>query len=113
MSYPSTFYHENQAVRNWIKFINENKTLDNLKRSQYFMMSGIVLNDTELMIYAISQDQRVINSPVNRGILIVVDSVLSCVTGCNLSGIALDQFTPMDIVEYNNTSKKSMHISPD
>jgi len=86
MSYPSTFRHENQAVQNWIKYIHETDSLDTLKRAQYFMMSGISLNDTKLIEYSVSLDKNVVSTPVEQSILIIVDSVLSCVTGCNLSG---------------------------
>ena len=86
MSYPSTFRHENQAVQNWINFINTTDSLDTLKRAQYFMMSGISLNDTKLIEYSVSLDKNVINTPVDQGILTAVDAVLSPVTGTNLSG---------------------------
>ena len=86
MSYPSTFHHENQAVRNWIKFIITADNLDTLKRAQYFMMSGISLNDTKLIEYSVSLDKNVINTPVDKSILTEVDAVLSPVTKMNLSG---------------------------
>ena len=86
MSYPSTFRHENQAVQNWINFINTTDSLDTLKRAQYFMMSGISLNDTKLIEHSVSLDKNVISTPVDQSILTAVDAVLSCVTGTNLSG---------------------------
>ena len=86
MSYPSTFRHENQAVQNWINFINTTDSLDTLKRAQYFMMSGISLNDTKLIEYSVSLDKNVISTPVDQSILTAVDAVLSPVTGTNLSG---------------------------
>ena len=86
MSYPSTFRHENQAVQNWINFINTTDSLDTLKRAQYFMMSGISLNDTKLIEYSVSLDKNVVNTPVDQSILTAVDAVLSPVTGTNLSG---------------------------
>ena len=86
MSYPSTFRHENQAVQNWIEFLNNDKTLDTLKRAQYFMMSGISLNDTKLIEHSVSLDKNVINTPVDKSILTAVDAVLSPVTKMNLSG---------------------------
>ena len=86
MSYPSTFHHENQAVRNWIKFLITADNLDTLKRAQYFMMSGISLNDTKLIEYSVSLDKNVVNTPVDQSILTAVDAVLSPVTGTNLSG---------------------------
>ena len=85
MSYPSTFHHENQAVRNWIKFLITTDSLDTLKRAQYFMMSGISLNDTKLIEYSVSLDKNVINTPVDKSILTEVDAVLSPVTKMNLS----------------------------
>ena len=85
MSYPSTFHHENQAVRNWIKFLITADNLDTLKRAQYFMMSGISLNDTKLIEYSVSLDKNVVNTPVDQGILTAVDAVLSPVTGMKLS----------------------------
>ena len=93
MSYLSTFSHENQAVRNWINFINETKVFDTLKRAQYFMMSGISLGDTSLIEYAASLDSRAINTPVDQNILLAVDAVLSTVTGCKLSG-TVDKAAP-------------------
>ena len=86
MSYPSTFRHENQAVQNWINFINTTDSLDTLKRAQYFMMSGISLNDTKLIEYSVSLDKNVVSTPVDQSILTAVDAVLSTVTGTNLSG---------------------------
>ena len=86
MSYPSTFRHENQAVQNWIEFLNTTDSLDTLKRAQYFMMSGISLNDTKLIEHSVSLDKNVVNTPVDQGILTAVDAVLSPVTGTNLSG---------------------------
>ena len=86
MSYPSTFRHENQAVQNWINFINTTDSLDTLKRAQYFMMSGISLNDTKLIEYSVSLDKNVVSTPVDQSILTAVDAVLSPVTGTNLSG---------------------------
>ena len=85
MSYPSTFHHENQAVRNWIKFLITSESLDTLQRAQYFMMSGISLNDTKLIEYSVSLDKNVVNTPVDQGILTAVDAVLSTVTGMKLS----------------------------
>jgi len=85
MSYPSTFHHENQAIRNWIKFLITAGNLDTLKRAQYFMMSGISLNDTKLIEYSVSLDKNVINTPVDQSTLTAVDAVLSTVTGMKLS----------------------------
>ena len=105
MSYPSTFRHENQAVQNWINFINTTDSLDTLKRAQYFMMSGIALGDCNLIEYSISLEEEVVNTPVDQSILTAIDAVLSPVTGCNLSGGGLDraaQETSTDIVQQEN-----------
>ena len=105
MSYPSTFHHENQAVRNWIKFLYTTDKLDTFKRAQYFMMSGIALGDCKLIEYSVSLDKNVVNTPVDQSILTAIDAVLSPVTGCNLSGGGLDraaQETSTDIVQQEN-----------
>ena len=105
MSYPSTFHHENQAVRNWIKFLYTSDKLDTFKRAQYFMMSGIALGDCKLIEYSVSLDKNVVNTPVDQSILTAIDAVLSPVTGCNLSGGGLDraaQETSTDIVQQEN-----------
>ena len=105
MSYPSTFHHENQAVRNWIKFLYTTDKLDTFKRAQYFMMSGIALGDCNLIEYSISLEEEVVNTPVDQSILTAIDAVLSPVTGCNLSGGGLDraaQETSTDIVQQEN-----------
>ena len=97
---PFHFSHENQAVCNWIKFLNTTDKLDTVKRAQYFMMSGIALGDCKLIEYSVSLDKNVVNTPVDQGILTAIDAVLSPVTGCNLSG-AVDevaQETPVDVV---------------
>ena len=86
MSYPSTFHHENQAVRNWIKFLYTTDKLDTFKRAQYFMMSGIALGDCNLIEYYISLEEEVVTTPVDQSILTAIDAVLSPVTGMNLSG---------------------------
>ena len=85
-TYISTFTHENQAVRNWIKFINTTDKLDTVKRAQYFMMSGIALGDCKLIEYSVSLDNNIVNMPVHHSILTAIDAVLSPITGCNLSG---------------------------
>ena len=101
MSYHSTFRHENQAVQNWINFINTTDSLDTLKRAQYFMMSGISLNDTKLIEYSVSLDKNVISTPVDQSILTAVDAVLSPVTGTNLSG-TVDETTQETLVDVHD-----------
>ena len=102
MSYLSTFNHEDNVVNNWIKNIINQIGENTLIKAQYFMMSGISLNDCKLIEYAISLDKSVVDSPVSNYILTIVDSILSPVTGFKLyeNEISQDQ-------EYQNEQESA------
>ena len=90
-TYISTFTHENQAVRNWIEFINSNDKMTAFEKAQYFVMTGISMNDCKLIEYGISLDKSAVNTPVSNNVLQIIDAIMSPVTGCHLSSNKSDE----------------------
>lgn len=90
-TYISTFTHEKQAVCNWIEFINSNDKMTVFEKAQYFVMTGISMNDCKLIEYGISLDKSVINTPVSNNTLQIIDAIMSPVTGCHLSSNKCDE----------------------
>ena len=69
-----TFHHDNDAVNNFINLLLTNTTIHN--RAQLILMSGIALNDVELVKYAAEIDHTVINTPVPNSVVQQLDSIL-------------------------------------
>ena len=69
-----TFKHDDQAIHNFINMALTHE--DTPSRAQIILMSGIYLNNLDLIRYAREIDNTVINRPVSNGIIEIIESIL-------------------------------------
>ena len=69
-----TFHHDNVAVNNFINLLLTHATIPN--RAQLILMSGIALNNVELIKFASEIDDTVVNTPVLNSVVEQIDAIL-------------------------------------
>ncbi len=74
-----TFTHENAAVNNFVNLLFISDNLNN--RAQLILMSGVALNNVELIQYACQIDSTVVNTPVLNSTLNTIDAIFFPVIG--------------------------------
>lgn len=87
MSLPNipTFNHDVLAIHN---FVNEALKNENLpSRLQIILMSGILLNNLELITYVCETDKTVVNKPVSNSLMSIIESVINPTEGHSESNI--------------------------
>ncbi len=68
------FTHPQIAVQNFVDMALDTPDMKN--RSQFIMMAGILLNNTELIKYSVSVDPAVINTPIPGHVQMVVEQLI-------------------------------------
>lgn len=71
---PPEFTHENQAIHNFINLLLAD-TLNTQHRSALIIMSGIMLNNIELIKYAADIDPAVVNTPIPLAVQQVIEGI--------------------------------------
>ena len=74
-----TFTHENTAVNNFVNLLFISDNLNN--RAQLILLSGVALNNVELIQYACQIDSTVVNTPVLNSTLNTIDAIFFPVIG--------------------------------
>ena len=69
------FTHPKPAVQNFVDTILDNPEMEN--RSQFIMVAGILLNNTELIAYSVSVEPAVINTPIPGHVQMVVEQLIN------------------------------------
>ena len=79
MSTPPEFNHENTTINNFIQLLLSNCDINN--RSQLILMSGIALNNIELIGYASQIDPTAVSTPIPTRVITIIDSIFSPALG--------------------------------
>jgi len=69
------FTHPQIAVQNFVDMALDTPDMKN--RSQFIMMAGILLNNTELIAYSVSIDPAVINTPIPGHVETIVKQLIN------------------------------------
>ena len=69
------FTHPTTAIQSFIDYILDTPTLEN--RSQFIILSGILLNNVSLIQYAASVDPTVVNTPISVGVQKIVENIIN------------------------------------
>ena len=73
---PPTFHHDNNTVNTFVDYLlKEHPT--GTKKAQLILMTGIALNNIELIKYASNLEPDIVNKPVPNHILTIIDAILS------------------------------------
>ena len=70
---PPPFEHENVAINNFVKMLLGAPNMNN--HAQLIMMSGIYLNNIELIKYSTDIDPSIVNTPVTSGTMAAIDAI--------------------------------------
>ena len=73
---PPTFHHDNNVINNFVDFLLKEQP-SGTKKDQLILMTGIALNNIELIKYACYLNPDIVNKPVPNHILTIINSVLS------------------------------------
>ena len=79
MSSPPEFNHENPAINNFIQLLLSNSEINN--RSHLILMSGIALNNIELIGYASQIDPTAVSTPIPTRVITIIDSIFGPALG--------------------------------
>ena len=73
---PPTFHHDNNVINNFVDSLLKEQP-SGTKKDQLILMTGIALNNIELIKYACYLNPDIVNKPVPNHILTIINSVLS------------------------------------
>ena len=73
------FTHPQVAVQNFVDMALD--TPDMTNRSQFIMVAGILLNNTELISYSVSIDPAVINTPIPGHVQMIAEQIINPLGG--------------------------------
>ena len=73
---PPTFHHDNKVIDNFVDFLLKEQP-SGTKKDQLILMTGIALNNIELIKYASNLEPGIVNKPVPNHILTIIDAILS------------------------------------
>tara|TARA_Y100000590_G_scaffold341982_1_gene390335 strand:- start:697 stop:1035 length:339 start_codon:yes stop_codon:yes gene_type:complete len=73
---PPTFHHDNKVIDNFVDYLLKEQP-SGIKKDQLILMTGIALNNIELIKYACYLNPDIVNKPVPNHILTIINAVLS------------------------------------
>jgi len=73
------FTHPQVAVQNFVDMVLDTPETPN--RSQFIMVAGILLNNTELIAYAASVEPAVINTPIPGHVQMIAEQIIKPLGG--------------------------------
>ena len=73
---PPTFHHDNDTVNTFVDYLLKEQP-PGTKKAQLILMTGIALNNIELIKYACHLNPDIVNKPVSNNILTIINAVLS------------------------------------
>ena len=89
MTPPPEFNHENATIKNFIQLLLSNSEINN--RSQLILMSGIALNNIELIGYASQIDPTVVSTPTPTRVITIIDSIFGPALGTRFGEAPVSQ----------------------
>ena len=80
------FTHENDVINNFIHnlFITHNI----YNRIQLILLSGVILNNVELVTYACKLDPAIVNAPILNSAITIIDTIFSSTLGKKIGDIS-------------------------
>tara|TARA_B100001123_G_C14981703_1_gene895891 strand:- start:337 stop:636 length:300 start_codon:yes stop_codon:yes gene_type:complete len=73
------FNHSNAAINNFVQLLLSRPSINN--RAQLILMSGVALNNVELITAASQIEPGIAGKPVSPAVLNIIDSIFSAFTG--------------------------------
>ena len=92
------FQHSNDTIKNFVNMILNDEIAN---RAQLIIMSGVALNNVELIKYACEIDPDCAKKKVSNSVLQIIDAIFRDETGNSFSNLPCNEELPND---ENNSS---------